>query len=129
MQKILVVDDHIDAAETTGSLLGIEGSFEVKVVYGGLEAVEAARTFAPDLVLLDINMPQMDGYQAAGIIRSEQPFDRRLVLVALTGRSTQEDIDRARRAGFDYHLAKPAVPETLSALVASFLDETRIDVP
>jgi CheY-like chemotaxis protein len=128
-EKVLVADDHIDAADTTALLLRLEGSFEVEVVYGGLEAVNAARTFAPDLVLLDINMPGMDGYQAAGIIRSEQPPNRRLVLVALTGRSTQDDIELARRAGFDYHIAKPAAAETLCALIASFLDQTSVDAP
>lgn len=95
----------MDAAETTGELLRMDARFDVEVVYGGLQAVEAARSFAPDLVILDINMPEMDGYEAAAVLRSEQPFDRPLVLVALTGRSTQDDINLARRAGFDYHLA------------------------
>jgi len=121
-KRILVADDHADAADTTGALLGSDGRFEVKVVYSGLQAVEAARTFEPDLVLLDINMPGMDGYEAAGILRSEQPLDRRLVLVALTARTSQNDIDRARRCGFDHHLSKSMVSGTLCSAIASFLE-------
>lgn len=101
----------------------MDGRFEVKVVYDGLQAVEAARTFVPDLVLLDINMPKMDGYQAASLIRSEHPSDRRLILVAFTGRTSQVDIDRALRCGFDHNLSKSMVPGTLCASIASFMEE------
>lgn len=127
MQKrILIADDHVDAADSTGALLSLDGRFEVRVVYDGLQAVEIGRIFEPDLVLLDINMPGMDGYEAARIMRSEQPPNRRLVLVALTGRTSQEDVDRACGCGFDLHLSKPVALGALNHLVASILESNRV---
>jgi CheY-like chemotaxis protein len=120
-KKILIADDNVDCADSTGMLLGYSGQFEVRVVYGGLEAVEAARTFVPDLVLLDINMPGMDGYQAASMIRSECPQGRRLILVAFTGRASSGDVELALRSGFDHHFSKSAA-DPLCASIASLLE-------
>lgn len=122
--KILIADDHPDAADSAAELLRLCG-FEVEAVLDGRQAVEAAREFQPDLVILDIDMPVMNGYEAAAALREEWPMDKRLVLVALTGRTQHADIERARLAGFDHHMAKPMIGNTLCALIASFLDESR----
>ena len=118
--RVLVVDDNVDAADTTASLLRFSG-FETKAVYNGLQAVEASRSFRPALVILDINMPVMDGYRAAAALRAEQAPGDRLFLVALTAYSQPADIERTARAGFDRHVAKPADPRALTALVGSLL--------
>ena len=128
-KRVLIADDNVDAADTTAMLLEGDERFEVMAVYGGRQAVDAATTFVPDLVMLDINMPVMDGHEAARILRSAQPPGRRLVLVALTGRTTQDDVDRARLSGFDHHLAKPAQATTFCALIASFLDDPGESLP
>ncbi len=118
--KILLADDNVDAADTTADLLRLDG-LEVRVAYDGLQAVEAARSFRPDLVVLDINMPVMDGYEAAARLRKEQCADQRLVLVAVTGEIQEEDVDRAFRAGFDHHMGKPVRGDALGVLVATCL--------
>lgn len=125
-RRILVVDDHHDAAHTTAMLFRIEGYNQVEVAYNGLEAVTLARTFHPDVVVLDINMPVMDGYQAARALRDEQATDAQLLLVALTGRSQSEDIQRAAAAGFDHHLSKPLMGLDLFELIDSFFDGSTV---
>jgi two-component system CheB/CheR fusion protein len=120
-RRILVVDDNVDAADTTAYLLRFSG-FEARAVYNGLQAVETSRSFRPALVILDINMPVMDGYRAAAALRAEQPAGDPLFLVALTAYSQPADIERSTRAGFDRHVAKPADPRALTDLVGSLLD-------
>jgi PAS domain S-box-containing protein len=115
--RVLVADDNRDAAESLGALLEMLGS-EVSLAFDGAQAVEAARTFKPDVALLDIGMPELDGYAAARRIRSESGA-RRVKLVALTGWGQDEDRRRAREAGFDEHLVKPAELDDLRALLAS----------
>ena len=126
LRRVLIADDNFDAADTAAMILRIDGRYDVHVVYGGFEAVEEARAFQPDLVILDINMPVMDGYQAAALLRQEQPAGRSRILVALSGRTQHEDVERARLAGFDHHLAKPPGPAFCS-LIGSFLDGQRAD--
>ena len=121
-RRILVADDHHDAADTTAELLRINAGYEVKVAYDGREAVEVARAFHPEAVILDINMPVMDGYQAARILRDEQAADDRLLLVALTGCSLPDDAQKASAAGFDYHLRKPLMDMKLFEMLDSFFD-------
>jgi signal transduction histidine kinase len=104
-KKILVVDDNVDAADTLQALLCMDG-FEVTTVYDGLAAVNAANTIEPDVVVMDIGMPGMDGYEAAQMIRT-QPCGRRVRLIALTGWGQSGDKKRAGEAGFDHHLVKP----------------------
>ncbi|MDB5965620.1 MAG: hybrid sensor histidine kinase/response regulator [Polaromonas sp.] len=104
-KKILVVDDNVDAADTLEALLGMDG-FEVTTVYDGVAAVEAAGRAMPDVVVMDIGMPGMDGYEAARIIR-QQSGGERMVLIALTGWGQSADKNRASEAGFDHHLVKP----------------------
>jgi PAS domain S-box-containing protein len=115
-RRILVVDDNRDAAESLALLLQLMGH-ETRAVYDGLEAVEAAKKFHPDVVLLDIGLPKLDGYQAAARIRALQR-DKRLTLVALTGWGMGEDLRRSDEAGFDAHMVKPVEPDALMRLLA-----------
>ncbi|MES2941228.1 MAG: response regulator [Pseudomonadota bacterium] len=110
-RKVLVVDDNVDAANTLEALLGMDG-FEVTTVYDGVAAVAAAKTARPDVVVMDIGMPGMDGYDAARMIR-QQPGGEKMVLIALTGWGQSSDIQRASQAGFNHHLVKPVDYETL----------------
>ncbi len=112
--RILVVDDSVDSAETLGELLKIWGH-EVRLAHDGPEAVTAARDYRPEVVLLDIGLPGMDGFAVATALRKEGTAGR--MLVALTGYGEQQDKDRAQKAGFDHHLTKPIDPDTLQKLL------------
>jgi CheY-like chemotaxis protein len=114
---VLVVDDNHDSAESVGLLLETRGS-EVRIAHDGPSALEVAREFHPEVALLDIGMPGMDGYEVARHIRSKYP-ERRTALVALTGWGQDKDRERAREAGFDRHLVKPAEIGALQALLSS----------
>ena len=114
-QRVLVVDDNRDAAESLGMLLEMENC-KVSVAFDGLQALEALDTFKPDIALLDIGMPGMDGYELARRIRAT-PRGRNLVLVALTGWSQSDDKKRAADAGFDEHLTKPVDPDVLGRVL------------
>jgi CheY-like chemotaxis protein len=92
---------------------------EFQTAYDGLEAVQAAAAFRPDVVLLDIGMPKMNGYEAARHIR-EQAWGKDMLLVALTGWGQEEDKRRAAEAGFDHHLTKPVDLEALQKLLAAW---------
>ena len=113
--RILVVDDNHDAVESLAILLEMMG-YDVRTAGDGLEAVEAARTFAPDVVLLDIGLPVLDGYEAAERIRALDG-GAEVVLVALTGWGQDEDRRRSREAGFDHHMVKPVDPDALEELL------------
>jgi signal transduction histidine kinase/DNA-binding response OmpR family regulator len=104
-QRILVVDDNVDSAESLSLMLELLGH-KVSLAHDGLEAVEAAKQFKPDIAFLDLGMPKMNGYDAARLIR-EQPENRGVKLVALTGWGQEEDKRRSHDAGFDMHLVKP----------------------
>ena len=104
-RRILIVDDNRDAADSLAVLLRMMGS-EVHTAHDGLEAVGAAAAFKPDVVLLDIGLPKLSGYDAARRIR-EQEGGKNMLLVALTGWSQEEDRRRSREAGFDHHMNKP----------------------
>jgi CheY-like chemotaxis protein len=112
--RILVVDDSVDSAETLGELLKIWGH-EVRLAHDGPGAVTAAREYKPEVVLLDIGLPGMDGFAVATELRKEGLGGR--MLVALTGYGEQQDKDRAQKAGFDHHLTKPIDPDTLQKLL------------
>jgi signal transduction histidine kinase len=116
-RRVLVVDDNRDAAESLGMVLNLLGA-EAHVVSSGPEALEALGTYHPAVVLLDIGMPGMDGYEVAKRIR-QQPDFRDVTLVALTGWGQEEDRRRSRTAGFDYHLIKPADVSALKTLLGS----------
>jgi CheY-like chemotaxis protein len=115
-QRVLVVDDNRDAAESLGMLLEME-QCEVAVAFDGKQALEALDTFKPDIALLDIGMPGMDGYELARRIRAT-PRGSKLVLVALTGWGQADDKKRAADAGFDEHLTKPVDPDQLTQVIA-----------
>jgi CheY-like chemotaxis protein len=104
-RRVLVADDNHDATETLSLLLQTLGN-EVRTANDGVRALEEAEAFRPDVVLLDIGMPGLDGYQVARLIRA-RPWGADVVLVALTGWGQEEDRLRARDAGFDRHLLKP----------------------
>ena len=114
-RRVLVADDNRDSAESLAYLLRSLGN-EVHLAFDGSEAVEAARAFRPDLALLDIGMPKLNGYEAAQRIRVEAGA-RPLKLVALTGWGQDDAGRRAREAGFDEHIVKPAEIATLRALL------------
>jgi len=104
-RRILVVDDNRDSAGTLRMMCELSGH-QVHTAYDGLDAVEAAAKFQPDVILLDIGLPGLNGYEAARRIRC-QPRDKDLMMVALTGWGQKEDRDRSKEAGFDAHLVKP----------------------
>jgi PAS domain S-box-containing protein len=115
-RRALVVDDNVDSADSLGLLLTLSGQ-EVRVAYDGPTALLMAEAFRPELVLLDIGMPGMDGYEVARRLR-RLPGLERVVVVAVTGWGQEEDRLRSREAGFDYHLTKPADPGALHRLLA-----------
>jgi len=113
--RVLIVDDNRDAAESLGMLLEMENC-EVSVAFDGLQALETLDSFKPDIALLDIGMPGMDGYELARRIRATA-WGRTLVLVALTGWGQADDKKRAVDAGFDEHLTKPVDPDLLTRVL------------
>ena len=117
--RILVVEDNVDAADSLAMLLGLLGH-EVSVAYDGRRALEAAGRASFDVVLLDIGLPGMDGYEVARRLRAGGGASE-AILVALTGYGRDEDRDLARQAGFDHHLVKPVEPESLQALLDTVL--------
>ncbi|MCC6208931.1 MAG: response regulator, partial [Gammaproteobacteria bacterium] len=115
--RILVVDDYPDAAESMMLLLQANGH-EVETAGFGFQAIERARVFRPQVVLLDIGLPDMDGYEVSRQMR-DMPESREAKIIALTGYGTHKDVERARLAGFNHHLLKPVDYETLSSILSS----------
>jgi PAS domain S-box-containing protein len=113
--RILVVDDNDDSADSLAMMLGLMGN-DVRVALDGLEAVTAAAAYRPDLILLDIGMPTMNGYETCRRIR-EQPGGKGIRIAATTGLGQDEDRRRTREAGFDHHLVKPVDPDALEKLL------------
>jgi PAS domain S-box-containing protein len=115
--RVLVIEDNVDAAESLRDLLETLGGHEVHVAHDGEAGVAAAREHAPEVILCDIGLPVIDGYEVARRLRASgaPPAAR---LIALSGYASGEDIDRAMRAGFDHHIAKPPDIDTVLALVA-----------
>jgi CheY-like chemotaxis protein/two-component sensor histidine kinase len=114
--RILIVDDNRDTASSLGMLLRIMGN-DIWTAHDGARGVEMAEEFRPDVLLLDIGLPKLDGYQACRRIR-EQDWGRRMVLIAVTGWGQDEDRRRSHEAGFDHHLVKPVDPQALMKLLA-----------
>ncbi len=115
-RKVLVVDDNADAAQSLAVLLRLRGH-EVHVALGGAEALQMVSLSVPELVFLDIGMPDIDGYEVARRLRSQ--FHAGLTIVALTGWGTEQDRRRSREAGFDHHLTKPVEMAAVEAVMAS----------
>lgn len=115
-RRVLVVDDNHDSATTLAMLLSLRGH-ETRTAHDGLTAVESAAEFRPDVILLDIGLPKLNGYEAARRIR-EQPWGQNIVLVALTGWGQDDDRKRSKEAGFNDHMVKPVDHEALTKLLA-----------
>ena len=114
--RILIVDDNKDSADSLGMLLRHRGN-EIRTAHDGLQAVEVAETFRPELVLLDIGLPKLNGYDVARRIR-QQEWGRDVILVALTGWGQDEDRRRSREAGFNFHMIKPVELASLEKMLA-----------
>lgn len=119
LRRILVVDDNVDAATTLSRLLRLSGH-ETYTVHDGVQALEAAVAFKPHVVLLDIGLPKLNGYEVARKIRGE-PWGRSLVLIALTGWGQDEDRRKSSAAGFNAHIVKPVDYAALTKLLAELL--------
>jgi two-component system CheB/CheR fusion protein len=115
-RRVLVVDDNADAAETLGMLLRTLGDHEVHTATSGRQALQKAEAIKPEVVLVDLMMPEMDGYEVARRMR-RAPWGRQAFLVALSGWGQEEHMRRTYEAGFDRHLVKPADRATLEAVL------------
>ncbi len=115
--RILIVDDNRDGADSLGEMLRTRGN-EVRIAYDGLEALDVAAEFRPDVVLLDIGLPKLNGYEACRRLR-EQPGGERMVIIAQTGWGQDEHRQRTQEVGFDHHLVKPVDPVPLMRLLAA----------
>jgi PAS domain S-box-containing protein len=120
-RRFLVVDDNADSASSLAMLLSIEGN-ETHTAHDGLEALEVAEQLRPEVVLLDIGLPKLNGFDTAKRIR-EQPWGKGIALVALTGWGQEEDRRRSKHAGFDGHLVKPVDFDELMKLLGSLRPE------
>jgi PAS domain S-box-containing protein len=115
--RILVVDDNVDSAEMLDVMLRLYGH-DVWMAHDGVAAIKAAQEFKPQIILCDIGLPGMSGYDVASKLRAMSQFEQTR-LIALSGYGQDEDRLRSRNAGFDYHITKPVEPEELTALLAS----------
>jgi len=113
--RILIVDDNKDLATSLARLLGLLGH-EVEVVFDGRKAIEAARIYRPRVLLLDIGLPLVDGYQVARTLRQEGFHD--ILIIALSGYGQEEDRRRSREAGMNHHVTKPVDVKTIAELIA-----------
>jgi CheY-like chemotaxis protein len=118
-----VVDDNVDTAVGMTRLLELQGH-EVHTAYNGAEALRVAREQSPEFVLLDIGLPEMDGYEVARRLRQEEGCQH-TVIVAVSGYGREEDHDNGSRTAFDHHLLKPVDRDALLTI----LSETRDDAP
>jgi CheY-like chemotaxis protein len=121
-KRVLVVDDNHDAADSLAMFLKFLGA-TVRVAYEGASAIEMVAKLRPEIVLLDIGMPMLDGYEVARRLRA-LPEGRDLLLVAMTGWGQEEDKRRTAQAGFDHHLVKPVDPVKLEKLLAEYSKDT-----
>lgn len=112
-KRVLIAEDNRDGAESLRHLVEAWGH-QAEVAYDGGTAVERATSFCPEIVIIDINMPVMDGYQAARLLKVA---DDRVLLIAMTGSPTVETRDRARDAGFHHHYVKPIELKELKDLL------------
>jgi len=115
--RVLVVDDNVDAAQTLHDFLATLGH-EPAIAHDGVAALQLAGSFKPEVAVLDIGLPVMDGYELARRLREQLGRDK-LRLIAVTGYGQDSDRARAREAGFDHHLVKPIALDALMPLLAS----------
>ncbi len=121
-RRILIVDDNVDAASSLAMMLKMMGH-DVRTSHDGFDGVAAATAYRPDLILLDLGMPRLNGYDACRRIR-EQPWGKGMVIIALTGWGQEEDRRRSQEAGFNHHLVKPVELASLDKLLAELKSET-----
>jgi CheY-like chemotaxis protein len=119
----LVVDDCHYVADASARLIAVCG-YETRAVYDGREAIEQAASFAPDMVLMDIGMPGLDGYEAAARIRRD-PGSGNVLLVAVTCFDQEQDRERAYASGFDLHVRKPVSLATILGLLSTLQKHAR----
>jgi PAS domain S-box-containing protein len=115
-RRVLVVDDNADAASTLATMLSLHG-FETRLAFGGKDGLRIAEEWQPDVAVIDIGMPQLNGYELCRLIR-EQPWGERMLMIACTGWGQNDDRERARAAGFDVHLVKPIKPDELVHVIS-----------
>jgi CheY-like chemotaxis protein len=116
-RRVLIVDDNEDSAKSLALMLRIDGH-EVRVAHSGLTGMEEARAFRPEFMLLDINLPGMNGFEVARRLRLD-PDLRGMTIAAMTGYGQKEDRRRTQEAGFDHHLVKPVNPDMIYELMLS----------
>jgi two-component system, chemotaxis family, CheB/CheR fusion protein len=116
-RRVLVIEDNRDTADTLREML-LMWDHEVEVAHDGRAGVEKARAFHPDVVLCDIGLPELDGYEVARALRAD-PVLRHVYLVAVTGYALPEDRRRAAEAGFSRHLAKPVAVDVIEEVVSN----------
>lgn len=117
--RVLVVDDNVSSAESLAKVLKLEGH-EVQIAHDGASALESVRRFRPEVVLMDIGLPGIDGYEVARRLRQDAELSMGIgLLAAVTGYAEEEARRRSREAGFDHHLVKPVDPDGVLALLAS----------
>jgi CheY-like chemotaxis protein len=116
--RVLMADDNRDAVDSMAMVLKMSG-YEVSLAYSGKAALEMAQQHRPDVVILDIGMPDMNGHEVAAAIR-QQPWGRAMHLIAITGWGEDKDKERTRGAGFDLHLTKPVDIDQLEEQLAGY---------
>lgn len=121
--RVLVVDDNMDAADMLVMMLQLFGH-EVRAAYTGQTALETAVEYQPDVVLLDIGLPDMNGYEVARHLR-QQPQTKDVKLIAMTGYGQDSDRQRSQEAGCEHHLVKPVDPQKLQDLLARRVKQPR----
>ena len=117
-RRILVVDDNVDGASTLAFMLGLSGH-KTRTAFSGSEALNVSSEFLPEIVFLDIGLPDMTGYEVARRLRADDRWQD-LILVALTGWGSESDLSRSKHAGFDMHLTKPVDPCVFDDVIARF---------
>ena len=113
---ILIVDDNRDGADSLSELLNLMGH-NTRTAYDGQQGVELAAEYRPEVILFDIGMPKLNGYEACRLIR-QQLWGKEIVLIAVTGWGQSKDRKRTHEAGFDHHLVKPVDPNALVTILA-----------
>ena len=126
-RRILVVDDNQDSARSMARMLKLRGN-EVRTAHDGIEAVEAAEGYRPEVILMDVGMPRLNGYEATRRIR-EQPWARPVIIIALTGWGQEGDRVQSREAGCDGHLVKPVDLRDLEQLLTALTGSTKGEDP
>lgn len=116
--RILVVDDHKDTADSLAILAQLHGH-DTQIAYSGADAIDAAARYRPDVILLDIGLPQISGFEVVETLR-RLPNTRRTLIVAVTGRGDPESRARSKAAGFDLHFVKPVDVQQLVTLLSAY---------